>query len=177
MAKKKYKNNYIPAKNYVIAILVIIGLFLVGIYAYKWYCVKEDKKYLDSYLVSTNTINLEMISLDEIESVLSEPPTYYFIYVSFTKSKSNYNYEKKLQPIIKEYNLIDNFYFMNVTDIKTKNSNYIKDLEKKLNIQEGTIKDVPVILYFKDKELANPEGIYSAEEFKNLLESRNIKSM
>lgn len=177
MNKKKYKNNYNPTKNYIAALLIILGVILLGVYIYKWHCVKEDEKYLDSYLVSTNTINLQMISLDEIEAVLSEPPTSYFVYISFTKSKANYNYEKELKPIIMEYNLQNNFYFMNVTNIRKKNSNYIKELEAKLNIDDGTIKDVPVILYFKDNKLESPNGIYNAQEFKELLESKNFKSM
>lgn len=175
MASKKYKNK--PSiKNIVIGLCVIIGIIFLLLYFYKWHQVKEDEKYLNSYLISSSTISLEMNDLSEIRTVLSEAPTYYFIYISYTGDKNIYDFEKKLKPLIDDYAIQNNFYYLNVTEIKNKNENYKKDIAKELDIEEKKISDVPIILYFKNGELVN-SGITSVNDFKDLLEKHDMKSM
>ncbi|MCI9281146.1 MAG: hypothetical protein HFI49_02665, partial [Bacilli bacterium] len=99
MASTKYKNKPISLKKITISLCVVLGVILIILYAYKWHQVKEDEKYLQSYLISSNTINLEMNSINNINSVLSETPNNYFIYISYTGDKDIYNFEKKLKPL------------------------------------------------------------------------------
>ena len=87
MASTKYKNKPISLKKITISLGVVLGVILIILYAYKWHQVKEDEKYLQSYLISSNTINLEMNSINNINSVLSETPNNYFIYISYTGDK------------------------------------------------------------------------------------------
>jgi len=172
MTKQKQNFNTFPKKNYLIGCLIVIFILLLGLYFFKWGQVKEDAKYLKSYLVDTRTINLEMNDLEEIEDVLLESPNSYFIYISYTKNEKIYNFEKELKPLIDDYNLADNFYFINVTDIKDKNKNYKEDIENKLKIPNGTIKEVPAILYFTDGKLETKEAIYTINDFKAFLDSK-----
>lgn len=174
MAKSKYKNKSVFTKKLAITLGIIIGFIFIVLYFNEWQEVKEEEKYLNSYLMSTGTINYEMNDIKEISSVLSETPNYYFVYISFTKDKSIYNLEKKLKPIIDDYNLQNNFYYINVTDIKEKNKNYKKDIARELNINTS-INKVPVILYFKDGKLVG-DNIYNIKDFEKLLKEENIKS-
>lgn len=162
-------------KKVCVYILVIIGIIFIGLYANGWKNVKKDEKYQESFLINSNTINLEMTSLSDITSVLSETPNSYFVYISYTGNETIYNFEKKLKPLIDEYNLQNRFYYLNITDIK-QNKNYKKDIAKELNIDIKNLNNIPVILYFKDEVLQN-DGLTSIKDFENLLNEINIKNI
>ena len=117
-----------------------------------------------------------MNDINEISSVLSETPNYYFLYISYTGDEDVYNLEEELKPLIDEYQLQNNFYFLNVTDFKDTNTDYKEDIAEALEIDADIITDVPIILYFKDGELASTDGIHTASEFEDLLETQDIKS-
>lgn len=168
------ENQNQPLRKGLITILSVILIIFFSFYVYKWIEVKKESKYLNSYLIETNTINLEMTDIDEISSVLSETPSYYFIYIGYTKDQNTYEFEKKLKPLIDNYALQNNFYYLNITDIKENNKNYKEQLNQKLNLEKNTISKVPVILYFKDNELVKKD-IYNTKDFENLLKTLEIK--
>ena len=172
MAKYKNKNQ---TKRWAITICVVLAIIFGILYIYKWYQVKEQEKYLNSYLITSNTISQEMTDINEISSVLSETGNYYFVYIGYNKDENIYQFEKDLKPIIDKYDLHNNFYYINVTDIKEKNKNYLKDIAKELNITENELKKVPIILYFNDAKLV--ESVYTIKDFKNLLTNENIDEM
>ena len=176
MASPKYKNKPVSLKKITISLGVVLGVVFIVLYAYKWHQVKEDEKYLQSYLISSNTINLEMNSTNNINSVLSETPNNYFIYISYTGDKDIYNFEKKLKPLIDDYSLQNSFYYLNITDIKEDNKNYKKDISKELNIDSKYLNTIPVIFYFKDETLQS-EAITSINDFEKLLNDFNIKNI
>ncbi len=176
MANTKYKVKNQNTKKWFMRFLVVVGIILAILYIYEWHLVKEQGKYINSYLISSNTINYEMTDINEIDNVLSETSSEYFVYIGYTKDKNVYSLEKKLKPIIDDYDLHNSFYFINVTDIKENNKNYIKDIAKKLGIEEEEIKKVPIILYFKDGNLVD-KGVYSAKEFKELLQEQGFDKM
>lgn len=167
MAKTK-KNNNQNMRNIFIALLIIIGIIFLIIYFAKWHEVKYEEKYQTSYLVSTNTIYLEINDLSEIETVLADTPANYFVYISYTKDEDIYNYEKKLKPIIDNYSLQNSFYYLNITDIKEEN-NYQTKIANKLNIKQEEVKEIPVILYFENGSLE--ETLHTANELKELVKS------
>lgn len=173
-AKIKYKNQNV--KKYFVGLCIILAIIFLALYFYKWHTVREQEKYYNSYLISTNTISLEMTDINEISSVLSETPSYYFLYISYTGDEDVYTLEEELKPLIDEYQLQNNFYFLNVTDFKDTNTNYKDDIADILNIDRNIISKVPIILYFKDGELATTHGIFTAGEFQDLLETKDIKS-
>ncbi|MBQ6687231.1 MAG: hypothetical protein IJN03_01760 [Bacilli bacterium] len=178
MAKKK-SLKYIPTKNYIIAALLIaVSIFLV-FYLFEWYKVKQIDKYGRSYLMESNTLNLEIKSFEEIPIVLMEAPSDYFVFINYLNEKANYKLEKNLKKIIDDYNLKDIFYYMNVTDIREKDDDYINNLNKHFN-SDDKIKNVPVILYYRSGKLtevinSNEDNIISASELKKILEIYEIK--
>ncbi len=174
MAKVKYGNDSLTLKKILITLGVIVGIIFLGLYFYKWYQVKSEEEYLKSYLVSTNTISLEMNDINEINAVLSETPSDYFVYISYTKDKDTYNLEQDLKPLIDKYNINNSFYYINVTDIKETNKNYTLDIAEALNIKNEKIKNVPVIFYFKDGKLIQ-DGVYNAKEFEELLKTQELE--
>lgn len=174
MAKVKYGNDSHTLKRFLIILSMIIGIIFLGLYFYKWHQVKSEEEYLKSYLVSTNTISLEMNDINEIKAVLSETPSDYFVYISYTKDKNIYSLEKDLKPLIDKYNINNNFYYIDVTNIKETNHNYKKDIAKALNIKSEQIEKVPAILYFKDGILIQ-DGIYTSQDFEKLLEEQDVE--
>lgn len=176
MASGKIKYKSQTLKKYFIGLCIILAIIFLALYFHKWDTVKEQEKYYNSYLISTNTISLEMTDIDEINAVLSETPSYYFLYISYTNDEDVYNLETELKPLIDEYHLQNSFYFLNVTDFKDTNTNYKEDIADALDIDANIISQVPIILYFKDGELVSTHGIFTASEFQDLLETQDIKS-
>ena len=99
MASSKIKYKSQSAKKYLIGLCIILAIIFLALYFYKWHTVLEQEKYYNSYLISTNTISLEMNDIKEISSVLSETPSYYFLYISYTSSEDVYNLETELKPL------------------------------------------------------------------------------
>ena len=176
MAKTKYKNKSLPTRQWAITLLIGILIIFGILYIYKWHQVKEQEKYINSYLISSNTISMEMNDINEIDAVLSETANYYFVYIGYTNDEAVYNLEKSLKPVIDKYDLHNNFYYLNVTDIKENNKNYLSEIANKLNIDQNKIKKIPVILYFKDGTLIQ-DGIYNAKEFEELIQDQDINLM
>ena len=176
MASNKIKYRNQTLKKYFIGLCIILAIIFLALYFHKWHTVKEQEKYYESFLVSTNTISLEMTDIKEIQSVLSETPNYYLLYISYTNDEDIYNLEKELKPLIDEYHLQNSFYFLNVTDFKDTNQDYKDDIAEALEIDKNIISKVPIILYFKDGKIATKNGIFTADQFKDLLETQDIKS-
>jgi len=171
MVKKKTK--FVPTKNYAIAALLIaLSIFLV-FYFFEWYKVKQIEKYGTSYLIDSNTISLEIKSIEEIPVVFLEAPSEYFVFINYLNEKDNYKLEKNLKNIIDEYNLKDIFYYMNVTELKNE-VNYINKLNKAFGI-DNKINSIPVLLYYQNGKLteiidSENDEIISASELKRILD-------
>lgn len=151
MPKKKRSTRYIPLKNYFItAFMIALAIFLI-FYLFEWYKVKNIEKYGTSYLMESNTINLEIKNYEEIPNVLLEASTDYFLFINYLNVKETYKLEKDLKKVIDKYNIQDIFYYMNVTELKD-DTDYLKKLNTALNTN-NKIKNVPVLLYFSNNEL------------------------
>ena len=173
-SEKKSKPK-VALKNYIYAGLILVGGILLVQYIFKWVEVKNEEKLMTSYLISSNTINSSIDDLNTLEQILKETSSSYFIYFGYTKDENVYNFEKKLKRIIDNYNLSDNFYYVDLTDIKEKNNNYLEDIKNKLKI--NNLDRVPAIIYVKDG-VTQKENILDgidnsmikAEDLENLLE-------
>lgn len=168
--KKKQETRFIPVKNYYIAALIFISIILLTLYFFKWYEVKQTEKYRESYLVTTEAITLEVNEENELKQVFMESPEEYFIYIGYRNNKDVYNLEKKLKPIIEDYNLKDIFYYVDATDIK-KDKNYLNTLNESLKLTKDKINKVPVIIYFSKQNYE----IIDANELDKLLEKKGFE--
>ncbi len=165
------KTRLVPLKNYFLAAAMLIGVIFLFIYAFSWKTVKEEEKLLESYLINSNTISLEIETLEELETFLIEQPDEFFIFTGYTGSEEEYLLEKDLKPIIDDYNLSSIFYYLDITDLMDDD-----DLINKLSdILGKEIKHIPTIIYVKQGVVAiqidkdNNEYL-EADDFIKLLE-------
>lgn len=175
------KERKVPAKNYVIALLIFIGVILLTVYIFKWYEVFNNEKITKSYLISSNVISNEINSLDELSDVFSEAPSEYFLYISYTNDKNIYDMEVDLKKIIRKYDLQDKFYYFNIDNIKN-NEGYLEEINSVLNLSKEKVTSVPTILYYKDHELVDgglihkdTNSLMQATDFEQLLETMEIE--
>lgn len=175
MAKKKSKKNNINFKKlfyFIIGFLLII--FLIW-YIISWKNVKQEEKLMNSYLITSNTLSVEIKDLSETIQVLKESPSEYFVYISYTNDEKVFNFEKKLKKLIDNYNLKDEFYFVNVTNIKD-DENFYSEINDTFNTK--LISNIPSILHFKNNELK--KVIYNKDlnktytDFENLLKENEF---
>lgn len=171
MSKKKKEGKYFSIRNYVWYILIAVAIVLLLIYCIEWISVKRKDRLINSYLISTNTLTYEIKDLSEIEQVLKESPSEYFILISYSNNEKTYKLEKKLKSIIDSYKLNEEIYYVNITDY-LDNEDLLLELNDTFNTKG--IVNTPCILYYKDnlleKVIVNKDGVFSSVEFKNLLE-------
>lgn len=175
MAKKKSKKNNINFKKlfyFIIGFLLII--FLIW-YIISWKNVKQEEKLMNSYLITSNTLSVEIKDLSETVQVLKESPSEYFVYISYTNDERVYSFEKKLKKLIDNYNLKDKFYFVNVTNIKD-DENFNSEINDTFNTK--LISNIPCILHFKNNELNkvvyNKDLNKTYTDFENLLKENEF---
>ena len=176
-SKKKNVNlkNKISARKYFYAFLILIGGILLTLYIFEWVNVKNEEKLMNSYLISSNTINSSIKDFDSLNQVRQESPSSYFIYLSYTGDEKVYNFEKELKRVIDNYELNDNFYYLDITEIKNNNENYINEIQDKLNIK--WLERVPAIIYVHEGKILESnilDGINGTmlkiEDLENLLD-------
>ena len=174
MAKKT--NIYFPYKSYLHIIIGIIFLLLLMWYVASWIKVKNEEKLLTSYLLKTSTITYHIDDLKEVSSVLQESPTDYFVYISYTSDDDVYKLEKRLKRIIDDYNLKDEFYYLDITSIKDK-ENILDNLNKTFNT--SIITNVPCIIFFKNGNIediiVDKNDIFNYNDFVSLLKDNNYE--
>ncbi len=177
MSKKINKNHMPLLKHY---LYLILGIAIIGCivwYLYSWRSVINKERLEKSFLITSNTISLELKDGKEALSVLQETPSNYFVFVSYTGSDKEYNLEKKLKRIIDNYNIADKFYYLNMTD-SIKSNNLMSYLNKSFNTD--LISSIPCILYYEDGKLntviQNATEIFDANEFEKLLETIENKN-
>ena len=174
MAKKEIeKKRKIPRKNYLLAIILIVATVAITTYIFQLYNLSQENKLSKSYLITSNAILHEIKSITELPEALSEAPSEYFLYISYTKDKDIYNLERDLVSIIKEYDFKDEFYYLNVTDIKDQND-YINQINTALNLNVK-ITSVPTIIYIKDG--AAPDGGVVTRDDKKVIDAGDFAKM
>jgi len=178
MTNRKKNETFVPLKNYVIAVILIISITFLTWYGFAWYNVFKENKVSTSYLVKEKVISNEIKSLDEVEAIFTEAPASYYIYISYTGSEDVYNMEKELRSLIVDYNLNDSIYFLNVTSMKEE-EDYIEKINTTLKLEEKKITKVPTIIYYKDGKVVdiitrNDNNIMNVGDFQKLLDVNNV---
>ncbi len=140
---KKEEKTTINPRNYLYALLILVGGILLALYISKWYAVKKEEKLMTSYLITSNTIQ-NSNDLNSFSQLIQEMPSSYFIYISYTGNEEVYNLEKNLKMVIDKYNLNDIFYYVDVTKLIDK-ENYLEEIKSSLKLPR--LKNVPAIIY------------------------------
>ncbi len=178
MAEIRKNERFVPLKNYIIAVLVIAAIIGLAFYGFAWYKVIKENRISTSYLVKNKVITKEIDNINELADVFSEAPSSYFIYISYTGNEKIYSLEKDLSKTIKDYNLNDSFYYLNINNIKD-NENYIDEINKALNLEEKKVKKVPTIIYYNDGkpvDIINKEdnNMMNVGDFQKLLDANKV---
>ena len=171
--KKKKQEKIISSKNYLYAILILIGGILLTLYIFKWYEVKKEEKLITSYLIKTKTISSNVFDLESLKQLRQESPSSYFIYFSYTNNENVYNLEKKLKRVIDKYKLNDIFYYVDMTKMM-ENNDYLEEIKKCLDI--NNLDNLPVIIYVHNGIINNNDildgvnnNLLKVEDLENLL--------
>lgn len=175
---KKGKNSnerYISPKNYLYAILILVGGILLTSYIFSWYQVKQEEKFMTSYLLKSKTISSSIEGFDSYEQIKQEFPSSYFIYIGYTNDEKVYNLEKELKRVIDKHKINDMFYYIDVTKLKEENTDYLTIIQDKLGVK--SLKDVPAIIYVHKGEISESnilDGVkntkFKVEDLKQLLD-------
>lgn len=167
VAKQKISRNKI-----LIGSAIVVVLILLGFYIYQWQKVKNQEKYMNSYLLDSGTVSLEIKNLDEVSQILTESPNEYFVLITYTGDKETYELEEDIKNIIDDYKLSDSFYYLNIKNL-LKEDNYLNRLNNAFNTDKITA--VPIILYYKDDVLIDTvsrvdDNIINAGDFQRILD-------
>lgn len=159
-------------KTIYIIIGIIIAAAIIGLFIYRWQEVRDNERLSSSYLISSGTVSLEIKNLDEVNQILSESPTEYFVLITYTGNEDTYNLETGIKDIIDDYKLSDSFYYLNIESIMDSD-NYLTRLNNAFNTNQ--INTVPIILYFRDGELIDTvtredDNVINAGDFQKLLD-------
>lgn len=139
------KDQIIFALEVIATILATIIVLLVAVKTFKQMdFIKEDRMYKnnlysESYLV--NKGDSLKVSCDELDKAIMGEKS--FIYVTNLGTKEEYKLEKKLDKIIKDYKLQDNFYLYELND--NCRSTALRSLQL-----TSDFKKVPMILFYRD---------------------------
>ena len=139
------KDQIIFALEVIATILATIIVLLVAVKTFKQIdFIKEDRMYKnnlysESYLV--NKGDSLKVSCDELDKAIMGEKS--FIYVTNLGTKEEYKLEKKLDKIIKDYKLQDNFYLYELND--NCRSTALSSLQL-----TSDFKKVPMILFYRD---------------------------
>ncbi len=132
----------------IIGLIIVLGVF----YFMRVFDAQRATKISESYLLSSQTISLEIKNLEEVSSILKEAPSEYFVLINYTKNQDTYNLEKGLKPLIDNYNLADHFYYLDVSSIKDED-NYIERINNAFDTDK--IDKIPTILYYRNNKLVD----------------------
>ena len=170
-AMKKYEEEF---KKYAFVVTVLISIFLLSYFAYATYKNFMNDQISKSYLVNKKLVK-KQYNVEEDLSELKNLSGERFIYISYTDNKDIYNLEKDLKDLIKEYDLSDKFYYVNINSIKN-DDNVINAINNLLEIEEGLITKVPTIIYVnKNNEILRNNVITRLDD--NLMEKGDFQKL
>lgn len=147
--EKKFTQEQLN-KFCLIAGIVVLVAVLIIFYFSKVNSARRAERIGESYLLSTQTLSLEIKNLAEVAQIQQEAPSDYFVLISYTKNQATYDLEKGLKPLIDNYSLSDHFYYLDVTNIREED-NYLATINNAFNTD--LITAVPIILYYHDGKL------------------------
>lgn len=176
---KEVEFKKVSVRNYLIAIGLVLAVILLTWYGFRWANIIKEKSISSSYLIKEKVLSNDIKTIDEVVDVLSETPNTYFILISYTGDEKVYNLEKDLASIIKEYNLDNKMYYLNVTDIKNDDNVYEK-INSALGLTDRKVTQIPTIIYFNNGKAIDiikrqDNNIMTSGDFKKLLDVHKIE--
>ena len=161
------KERVVPKRNYIYLLLMIFSVVLITLSIFsindKYKNKRLESSYLDGFITKIN--------INEIDNVISETNSEFFILLTKTNDENVYKFEINLKKIINEYNLRDNFIYINY------NEDY-SCLDKINELFDIKLQKVPAILYFKNgefvKSINSNMELLSIDDFQKLLDEYEV---
>lgn len=166
MKKNSKEIKKISIKNYILSLLILVGGILLVLYIFSWYQVKQEEKYMNSYLINTNTVSNYITDINTIKQVINEAPNNYFIFIGYRNDKEEYDIEVNLKKIIDDYEIADYFYYIDITDNK--------DINSINNILGTSIDKTPVFIYVRDGKILNKNIVKKTDNGFNINDIKKI---
>ncbi len=160
----------VPKRNYYILIGLLIGVVILT------FSVVSICNAIKNNNVNSGYINryVSEISYKELDTYLLEPASDTFVYITYTGDENVYKLEKGLKKIVNNYELADNFIYVDVSE-EMFNNNFMDNLNKKIN---SKIEKLPVILYYKDgiltDQLESENILFNVADFQKMLDNYEI---
>lgn len=152
-------NKFIPIKNYIYLLLIIIASVALVYYLYLWFIEYNKEQNQTSYIEEV----MQIINYNELETYLIENKDA-VVYVSVLNDNHIRKFEKKLQRFIKENDITNKILYLDLT-----NNNY-EVLNKEVN--------VPTFLVYRNTELTANYEIdkkdYDIKKIKTFLEEQGV---
>ena len=166
MARRNSQNNYL---NLALILIGTIFITLAGSNLYKNHLKQANNSYIAKFVANIQPNEIQNASLE------FSPDT--FLYISYTGDQDIYNFEVKLKKILKDNELIDNFIYLNVTELMEQD-NYLTNLNKTLGLEKNTLKKLPGIIYYKDNKaidlIDSNVGLINTGNFIQLLKNMKL---
>lgn len=146
-------------KNY---ILYVAGCLLTLFILFIALKINDNRKYSMSSISNVNSY-LSEIKYDEISTYLIENPNK-IIYVSNSSNKESSDFEKKLIPIIKKYNLEDEIIYININN---------------QNIADLYYQNAPELIFYKNgavSDMIDCNVLKNKKDILKILEERSVIS-
>ena len=164
---KKEKSNYIKLGIIIISTVVVT---IVSANLYRNYeNSKVNKSYISKYVSS--------IGCNELSNAMIEMKSNTFLYVSYTGNNNIYDLEKGLKRLLKEYDLEDEFIFVDCSK-EVDEDNHIKSLKELITVGNKEL-TLPAIIYFKDgipsDYIDSNEGLIKVGDFSKILDRNEIE--
>ena len=159
--KNKKVVKEIPAKNYVIVLIVSILVVILTLYIRSFYLNYQANNAKTSVFEKNNS----QINIEDVEYAVTET-TDGFLFVSYNGDATVSIMEKQLYREVEKNGLNDKILYLNITDNKDM---YLDSLRKKFPEFKSNINKAPILIYIKDgkavkvidssKELIGPKTL------------------
>lgn len=136
---KNLKKNYVKL-GIIIFVTVVLTLSASNLYR-NYVNNKINVSYISSYV--------NVINYNELSDTIREMSSNSFLYVGYTGNKEVYSFEKKLKKVIKNEQLEDNFYYVDVTE-KLNDINMVDEFNSLVGIIDSETIIFPAVIYFKN---------------------------
>lgn len=142
LKKKKKEVKEVPAKNYVIVLVVSILVVIVTLYIRSFYLNYQANNAKTSVFEKNNS----QINIEDVEYAVNET-TDGFLFVSYNGDATIAIMEKQLYKEIEKNDLNDKILYLNITDNKDM---YLESLRKKFPDFKADINKAPILIYIRD---------------------------
>jgi len=161
----KKQERVIPKKNYMYLLIMLICV------VFSTFFIFEISKDIQNKKLETSNFDgfLSEVKLEEIDSILTEPSSDLFIIVTRVNDEKVYKVESSIKKVIKNYDMRDNFLFIDYTDEE------IDVLNKKFG---SNIKSIPAIIYYRNgefvKSIDSSEDMITSGDVEQIIEEYEI---